>query len=157
IGWRIGKQKYAKSTKETEKSKAQKQLEELDALETARARSALTEEFYTAATGRKIEQATVTKFFDAWLADSESVTTKSTMHKYRQVLREFKAHTEAESKALLMQDVTVDHVAGFLADKRKTLAPGTIQGYKRILSSVFILAVNQGKIKGNPVALAKSR
>ena len=157
IGWRHNGQQYRKSTKQTVEAEAKKELAELEALETARARGALTADYFAVVTGRKTEKVTVSKFFAAWLLDSQSVTTASTLNKYRQVVREFCEHVRADSTGLLMEDVTVDHISGFLAVKRKQLAPGTVKGYRRILSSVFLLAQNQGKIKGNPVALAKGR
>ncbi len=157
LGWRIGDQQFLKSTGETVRAEADKQLQTVERLEVAQKANALTEDFYKAATGKTITRSTAGPFFRAWLADSESVTTKSTQNKYRQVVREFLGHIEADSKSLLMEDITVDHVSGFLALKRKTHAPGTVKGYRRILSSIFLLAQNQGKIKGNPVALAKGR
>lgn len=157
IGWRHNGQQFLKPTKQTVEAEARKQLAEIEALETAQARDALTAEFFSAVTGRKTEKVTAAKFMAGWLADSASVTTPSTMNKYRQVVREFSKSAEIDSKGLLLGDVTVDHVAGFLAEKRQTLAPGTVRGYRRILSSIFLLAQNRGLLKANPVALAKGR
>ncbi|MDR3456252.1 MAG: tyrosine-type recombinase/integrase [Verrucomicrobiae bacterium] len=157
MGWRIGDTQFLKSTGETEHSEAKKQLESVQRLEVAQKASALTEDYYRAATGKSVARVAVTEFFKAWLADSQSVTTNSTMNKYRQVVREFCAHIEAEATGLLMENVTVEQLNSFFNAKRKQLAPGTVKGYRRILSSVFISAQNQGKIKGNPVALSKGR
>src|SRR5262249_7164086 len=114
-------------------------------------------DFFAAATGRTVQKPTASKFLAAWLTESESVTAGSTINKYRQGGREFSDHAGIDSKGLLLGGVTVEHVAGFLTEKRKHLAPGTVKGYRRILSSIFLLAQNQGIIKGNPVALAKGR
>lgn len=157
VGWRHQGAQFRKSTKQTVEAEARKQLADIEAMEMARARNALTEDFYRVATGRTIARATVTNFVSGWLTDSETVTTRSTMNKYRQVAREFCEHIKADATGLVMEDVTVDHVSAFLAEKRKHLAPGTIKGYRRILSSIFLKAQNEGKIKGNPVALAKGR
>ncbi len=157
LGWRHNGEQFRKSTKQTVKAEAEKQLAELEALETARARDALTSDYFAAVTGRAVAKATASKFIASWLDESKSVTTASTFNKYRQVVREFSSFAEIDSKGLLMEDLTVEHVAGFLADKRKRLAPGTVKGYRRILSSIFLLAQNRGIIKGNPVALAKGR
>lgn len=157
MGWRIGDTQFLKPTGETERSEAKKQLEAVQRLEIAQKASALTEDYYRAATGKPVARVTVAEFFKAWLTDSQSVTTNSTMNKYRQVVREFCAHVEAESTGLLMENVTVEQLNSFFNAKRKQLAPGTVKGYRRILSSVFITAQNQGKIKGNPVALSKGR
>lgn len=157
MGWRVGDKQFLKTTGETDKEAAKKQLATFQRLEIAQKANALTEDFYRAATGKQIERTMAGAFFNAYLTDSEGVTTKSTMNKYRQVVREFLTHIEAESKAMLLDDITVDHVSGFLTAKRLRLSPGTIKGYRRILSSVFLRAQNEGKIKGNPVALAKGR
>src|ERR1700722_8633935 len=157
VGWRLNGAQFRESTKETKRSKAQEHLDKLNALESARTFDALTEDFYRAATGRTVEKVTASKFLSDWLSESESATTVSTMRKYRQVVKEFSEHIEADSKGLLMEDVKVEQVSGFFAEKRKTLAPGTVKGYRRILSSIFLLAQNRGQIKANPVALAKDR
>jgi integrase len=157
IGWRHNGKEFRKSTKETVEAEAKKQLEQIEALEVARARGALTSEYFAAVTGRKIEKPAAAPFFRAWLTDGEAFTTKTTSNKYKQVVREFLNHIDADATGILLEDITVDHVSGFFAEKRKTLAPGTVKGYRRILSSIFLLANNQGKIKGNPVALAKGR
>src|SRR5581483_11285887 len=108
IGWRNDGKEFRKSTGETEKEKAKAHLEVQERLEMARRANALTEEFYRAATGREIVKSSASKFLSDWLAESETVTSKSTIHKYRQVVREFSAFVEVESKALLMEDITVD-------------------------------------------------
>ncbi len=157
IGWRINGQQFLESTNETDRAAAKKRLEQLDRLAAAQRAGALTEDFYRAATGKQIQRGTVSKFCDDWLAESEGVTTPSTMNKYRQVVREFCEHIGAEKNGTLLEDITAEHVSGFLNEKRQRLAPGTIKGYRRILSSIFLLAQNRGLIKGNPVALAKER
>lgn len=157
IGWRHDGREFRETTGETERVKAQERLDEIKALDTARARDALTVEYFTAVTGRKVEKPTASKFLSGWLAESEPEVTHSTMLKYRQVVREFSAHIGTDSTGMALEDVTVDQVASFFAEKRAKLAPGTIKGYRRILSSIFLLAQNRGLIKGNPVALTKSR
>lgn len=157
VGWRLNGQQFRKSTKETVRAEAEKHLAEIEALEAARARNALTSDYFAAVTGRPVEKVTASKFLASWLKESQADTTTSTMNKYRQVIREFSAFAEIDSKGLFMDDITVEHVSGFLTEKRKQLAPGTVKGYRRILSSVFLLAANRGLIKGNPVALAKGK
>jgi integrase len=157
IGWRHGGKEFRKSTSETERANAQKRLDEIEALEIARARNALTVEYFAAVTGRTLEKPTVATFLAGWLAESEPEVTRSTMLKYKQVVREFLSHVGADSRSLMLEDVAVDQVASFFAEKRAKLAPGTVRGYRRILSSIFLLAQNRGLIKGNPVALTRSR
>ena len=157
LGWRFNGQQFRKSTKETDRTEAEKQLDQIRALETAQARQALSTEYFAAVTGRKVEKQTADKFFKAWLGESEPEVTASTMHKYKQIVREFSAHIGAESSALMLDDITVDQVAGFFTKKRGNLAPGTVKGYRRILGSIFLQAQSHGLIKANPVALSKSR
>lgn len=158
IGWRHDGKQFRKSTKQTVESEARKQLAAIEALEVARANRALTNDYFEAVTGRKVAQrTTAARFFSAWLLDAESAgATDSTMHKYRQVVREFSDHIGAESTGILLEDVTVDHVRTFFAEKHRALAPGTVKGYRRILGSIFKLAHDGGN-KINPVALARGR
>ena len=157
MGWRHDGKEFRKSTKETDRAEAQKQLGEVEALATARARDALTVEYFAAVTGRKLEKPTAAKFLTSWLAESEPEVTASTMHKYKQVVREFSAHAGADSTGIMLDEITVDQVAGFFTEKRGKLAPGTVKGYRRILGSIFLQAQNRGLLKSNPVALSKSR
>ncbi len=157
VGWRHNGRQFRKSTDETERSKAEERLAEIEALEVARARGALTADYFAAVTGQKMQRPTASGFLAGWITDSEADTAKSTLLKYKQVVREFSEFIGADSKGLMLDDVTVDHVTGFLTEKRRKLAPGTIKGYRRILGSIFLLAQNRGLIRANPVALAKAR
>lgn len=157
IGWRLNGKQFLEPTGESDKQEAVKHLARLNAVKVAQASNALSDQFYEALTGKKVERITAFKFMGDWLAESEAETTHSTMLKYRQVVREFSKYAGIESRGLMLDDISANDVSAFLADCRKRLAPGTVKGYRRILGSIFHQAHNRGLTKGNPVALVKVR
>lgn len=158
IGWRYDGKQFRKSLKTSDRDVATAELKKLEAVTAAKMANAITSDYIAAITGKAVAQKpTVTGYLDTWLAQAKGATTEGTGVKYSQVMREFKASIGAEANGLLMDEVTVDHVRGFLAAKRLKSAPGTVKGFKRILGSVFSQAQNEGTITGNPVALAKQK
>jgi integrase len=154
IGWRQNGRQFLRPTGETVEKEARKQLEKINLLEAARKADALTEDFYRAATGKQIAGVTVAAFLTQWLSEAETTTAPNTVRKYRQVVREFGAHLDAEATAMRLDEVSQAHIHRFLAAKASK-SPGTVKGFKRILSSIFIQAQNLGYVRGNPVALVR--
>lgn len=157
IGWRANGKQYLESTGETEREKAEVHFRKIESIIAAQKSNSLTDQFYETLTGRKFERVTASKFFSQWITESEPNVSRSSILKYRQVVREFSAFAGVESKCMMLDDITVTDLAGFFADCRKRLAAGTVKGYRRILGSIFLQAQNRGLIRGNPVALAKAR
>jgi integrase len=54
-----------------------------------------------------------------------------------------------------MEDITADNVREYLTAKRTATSHETTRGFRRILSSIFLQAQNEGQTTRNPVALAK--
>lgn len=157
LGWRHEKKLFGRSTGVPDKAEAEKQLAKHEAMFLHHRMGTLTDEVYGILTGKKVARPTVAQYFDAWLADATRGTTPSTAVKYKQVIREFLAHTQARETGLLLADVTADHLRGFLNWKSERSAPGTVAGFRRILRSAFIQAGEEGKIVGNPVQSANRK
>ena len=157
IGWRSNDGKLVqKSLKTTKKSDAETELARLGLIEHAHAAKAVTADFISAITGRTPERKkTVAEYFDAWLANARAQLSHGTVTKYEQLAREFKAHVKADAAPLLMEDITADNVREYLTAKRTTTTLETTRGFRRILSSIFLQAQNEGQTTRNPVALAK--
>jgi integrase len=155
IGWRHNGKQFLKPTGETIKEEAEKQLRDLKLLENARTADALTEDFFRVVTGKQIKVLTLADFLKQWLSEAERTTAPNTMTKYRQVVREFSKQIGAEASGIRLDEVTSVHIHEFLLFKQQQSAPGTVKGFKRILSSIFLQAQNLGYIRGNPVALVR--
>jgi integrase len=156
IGWRQDGQQFLRPTGTANKQEAQKHLEKIRLLEAARNADALTEDFFRAATGKRIMAVPLAGFLQQWQTEAEANTVPNTMRKYRQLVREFGAYADAASPGMRLDEVTSVHVQQFLAAKGIQSAPVTVKGFKRILSSIFIRAANLGYIRGNPVALVRT-
>jgi integrase len=157
IGWRSQDGSLIQQSLKTKiKTEAETELERLRLIEHAHAAKAVTADFVAAVTGRALERRkTVAEYFDAWLENARAHLVHNTVTKYEQLAREFKAHIKADAAPVLMEDVTADNVRDFLSDKRKTTTHETTRGFRRILSSIFLQAQNEGQTTRNPVALAK--
>jgi integrase len=157
IGWRdaSGKQ-FRKSLKTKVKAVADAELARLNLIEQAHAAKAVTSDFIAAITGKTAERKkTVAEYLDAWLANAKAHLAHGTIQKYEQLAREFKAHVRADAAPILMEDITADNVREYLTEKRKATTHETTKGFRRILSSIFLQAQNEGQTTRNPVALAK--
>ena len=116
----------------------------------------MTSDFIAAITGKTAERKkTVAEYLDAWLANAKAHLAHGTIQKYEQLAREFKAHVKADAAPILMEDITADNVREYLTAKRKATTHETTKGFRRILSSIFLQAQNEGQTTRNPVALAK--
>ena len=157
IGWRAQDGKLVQNSLKTEsKSAAEAELARLDLIEHAHAAGAVTVDFVAAVTGKTAERKrTVAEYLDTWLANGRAHLTHGTVTKYEQLAREFKAHMKADAAPVLMEDVTADDVREFLTVKRRATTHETTRGFRRILSSIFLQAQNEGQTTRNPVALAK--
>ncbi|MFN7139987.1 MAG: tyrosine-type recombinase/integrase [Limisphaerales bacterium] len=157
IGWRYEGKEFRKSLKTSSESEAKKQLAKHEATEAVKRANAITEEYIAAITGKKAPaKVTLSAYLKAWLKEAEQTTTKATVYKYNQLAREFSASVGAETTGILVEDITTEHIRDFISAKRATLAPGTVQGFHRILGSIFGKARDEGLIKGNPVSLVKA-
>jgi integrase len=156
IGWRANGKLIRKSLKTTQREIADAELARLNLIEQAHAAKAVTADFISAITGKTAERKkTVAEYFDAWLANAKTYLAHNTVTKYEQLAREFKAHVKADAAPVTMDDITPDDVRGYLTEKRKATTHETTKGFRRILSSIFLQAQNEGQTTRNPVALAK--
>lgn len=156
IGWRHDHKMIRKSLKTTKREEAEAALARLETAEKAKAANALTADFITALTGKPAAiRPAAHGYLSEWLATQKSQVRHSTYSKYSQIIGEFLEYIGSGSSDLFFDEVTVDHVRGFISDKRTTLAATTVGGFKRILAMPFDQAQNEGKIVGNPVALVR--
>jgi integrase len=157
IGWRAQDGKLVQnSLKTTKKADAETELARLGLIEQAHAAGAVTSDFVAAITGKAAERKkTVAEYLDAWLTNAKAHLAHGTIQKYEQLAREFRAHVKADAAPILMEDITADNVREYLTAKRTATTHETTKGFRRILSSIFLQAQNEGQTTRNPVALAK--
>ena len=156
IGWRANGKLVRKSLKTAKEEIANAELARLNLIEQAHAAKAVTTDFIAAITGKTTERKkTVAEYLDAWLANAKAHLAHGTIQKYEQLAREFRAHVKADAAPILMEDITADNVREYLVAKRTATTHETTKGFRRILSSIFLQAQNEGQTTRNPVALAK--
>lgn len=155
IGWRHNGKQYLRSSNKSDRKEAALELQKIEALDISKKTGTLTEEYFQLLTGKAIAKVTLEHFLQAWLKEAEANTAPITFVKYQQVVREFSDFLRVKETGIFIDGVTTDDIRAFLAAKRVKAAVSTVKGFRRILSSIFIRAQNEGKIRSNPVALAK--
>lgn len=158
-GWRNGKLQFRKSLKTSDKAFAEQWLAKQKIIQQAQAANALTVDFVSALTGKTVEHKPgIYEYCERWVeAAKANLERRGTHDKYAQVIREFCKHIGAGPGGMLMEDVTVDHINAFFTWKRNKTSISTAANFKRVLGAVFLQAQNEGKIRGNPVKLARAK
>ncbi len=157
LGWRDASgRKVQQSLRTDSRDVADQALAKLRMAESAQRASLLTAEFIAGLTGQDLaHKATVAEYFGAWLESARSSLTPRTVAKYEGFAREFLASLPQAPAQMRLAEVTAEHVRQFLTAKSRRAAPGTVRGFRRILSGLFARAQNEGLVNANPVSLVK--
>jgi integrase len=156
IGWRVNGKQFLKSTKETDKAKAEKQLADFEFIERAKAAGRLTDEFMEALSGRARPKITLHKAIGIWLDECRGSTSAGTVEKYEPIAGEFLKHIGATETRPVLADVTTDEIRAYLAKRRAKTAGSTVNVERKILASFFNLAMDNHWIRENPITPIKA-
>ena len=150
-----GKQRQ-KSTKETDRRRAQKIADKLESayqqtLTEAQVRKLLSEA-YEDIHGDRLLTASAEEFFSQWLEKKEVETAPVTWHRYQSVIKRFlNAIGEKRDKDLVFITVNeLTHYRDFLA---RELSISSANTHLRIIRAAFQDALRRGLIESNPAAL----
>src|SRR5208283_5555730 len=86
IGWRVGNKLFNRTTKVTDRTKAEKKLALFDLMADANRERRLTEDFYNSLTGRELEQITLRDGVEKYLDKCKGTTQPGTFVRYRMVV-----------------------------------------------------------------------
>ena len=149
-----GKQ-ILRSTGSSDKVEAEKQLAKIEMVRTAHDSGNLTKEFYEMLTGKTAPKYTLKSELGAWLVETEKSAKARTLEKYRAIGEELETHFKATDTGPLLGDIDPDAIRDFLAHKLKQTSAGTANHYRKCLRVFFARAVNNSRIKSNPMAPIK--
>ena len=146
IGWRVnGKIKF-RSTKQTDRALAERELRKVKMLFDAH-RSGTLEEVYQALSGKVIPKVTLKVAIEQWLAD----VTEGTRERYSSIAAEFSAYLGASDQHPLISEVTTEQVREYLMQRRKKCSVGTVNLERKVLSVFFRRAIRNQQLRDNPV------
>jgi integrase len=137
-----------RSTKETDRKKAQKIAEQWEAATrgrvTARQTQRVIAEFYRDITGERLVFPTVREYFDSWVARKKPETASSTYRFYEDKKRQFLAWLgpRADQQIAL---ITRDDILAFRASELERVSTRSVNHAIKILRMVFKTAKEDGK------------
>jgi integrase len=151
IGWRVGKKLFNRSTKVSDRKEAEKQLALYNLMADAKRENRLSEDFYNSLTGRELDRITLRDGAEKYLEKSKGATQPGTFVRYEMVVRSFLEYLHASDTAPLIGDIDSETLQRFLNDVRGRTTASTANFYRRVLNALFVHALNNRKIRSNPV------
>jgi integrase len=153
-----------KSTKQKEKKQAEQKLRAFEDIEEAARRGEATRDHLIAIVNqtlrrmgyREVERITVGAWLDRWIETEKGAVADSTIERYRQIVRDFKESLGARVKVRL-EAITTEDITKFRDELlAKGLSPYTVNlNVRKILKRPFKLAIDEGWIQRNPVAVVR--
>ncbi len=150
MGWRVGGKSHFKSTKQTDRAEAEKELEKAKLLFGAHKAGTL-EEIYRTLSGKTVQRIPLSVAISEWLSEIKKSHGKGSSTKYRLVIEEFSKHLGATDTRPLVGEIGTEHVRNFLAGNRQKLTAKTTNLKRAIVSIFFNHAVERRLIRENPV------
>ncbi len=148
-------QRVQRSTKETDRKKAQKLADSFEeatrAKNTARQAQRIISEIYTRATGEHLPSSTVTNYFESWLVRKKPETASSTFAFYQGKAWAFLAFLK-ERASLDVGRIDTREILAFRKAESERVSPSTVNHALKFLRMVFEQARRDGLLVDNPAA-----
>jgi integrase len=151
IGWRVGNKLFNRSTKVSNRKEAEKKLALFDLMADANRERRLTEDFYNSLTGRELERITLRDAAEKYLAKCKGTTAPGSFISYTARIEKFLEYTHASDTAPLIGDLNGETIQQFLNDVKGRTSASTANGYRKVLNAFFVHALENKKIRNNPV------
>ncbi len=156
IGYRINGRQYLRSTRETDRTEAEKLLAQFGTIQEANRAGRLTEEFYLALTQQQQLRRIVLKAaIEEWLTECKGSTAAGTLRRYREIAKAFLSFLKAGDGRPFLNDITAEEIRSFLVTVRADRAAKTVNLYRGALYTFFSRALQNGLLKANPVMAVK--
>jgi integrase len=150
LGYRLNGGEHRRSTKTTDRAKAEQELEKILSVDHAHKAGSLTDEFVALLTRKASTGEGLRAYIRQWLAECKDLS-ESTLEKYRAIPEEFCAYVNATETAPLLRDIQPDTVGAFLREKRANTSTATAKHVRRVLSAFFNYAVDNRALAVSPV------
>lgn len=135
-----------RSTKQTERNAAEKELRKVHILFDAH-RSGTLEEVYQALSGKTVPKVTLKAGIEQWLDEVND----GTRDRYASIAEEFSKYVGMTEQRPLLSEVTTDQVREYLTTRRKRCSVSTVNLERKILSVFFRRCIKNQQLRDNPV------
>jgi integrase len=150
IGYRLNGRQYLRSTKTSDRKKAEQELARLNAVDQAHRSGSLTDEFVALLTRKQSSGESLRAYVRQWLAECKDLSGQ-TLKKYRAIPEEFCVYVNATDDTPLLRDIQSDTVGAFLREKRADTSTANAKQVRRVLSAFFNYAVDNRALPFSPV------
>ena len=150
LGYRLNGRQYLRSTKTSDRKKAEQELAKLNAVDQAHRAGSLTDEFVALLTRKESSGKSLRAYVQQWLAECKDLSGE-TLKKYRAIPEEFCVYLNATETAPLLRDIQSDTVGAFLREKRADTSTANAKQVRRVLSAFFNYAVDNRAMPYSPV------
>jgi integrase len=155
IGYRLNGRQYLRSTKTSDRKKAEQELAKLNAVDQAHKAGSLTGEFVALLTRKTSTGEALRGYIRQWLGECKDLS-EATLKKYRAIPEEFCLYMNATETAPLLRDIQPDTVGAFLREKRAKTSTATAKHVRRVLSAFFNYAVDNRALPFSPVPSSRA-
>lgn len=155
LGYRLNGHQYRRSTKTTDRKRAEQELEKLRAVDHAHKAGSLTDEFVALLTRKQASGESLRTFARQWLAECKDLS-GVTLTKYRGVTDELCTYLNATETTPLLRDIQPETLGAFLRGKRANTSTTTAKLTRRILSAFFNYCVDNRALPFSPLPSARA-
>jgi integrase len=152
VGFRHNGQQVLKSTGQTDKVEAQKEMAKVEMMLAAQRAGALTREVYQALTGQTLRALTLKAALAEWMDEARVTTGERTIEKYQTFADSLVKHFHATDKGPLVSDVTRNQLQEFLNAKRVNVSAGTTNMARKCMAIFFKRCRAKDITREDPVA-----
>ena len=150
LGYRLNGRQYLRSTKTSDRKKAEQELAKLNAIDQAHRAGSLTDEFVALLTRKQSSGESLRAYIRQWLAECKDLSGE-TLKKYRAIPEELCFYLNATDTAPLLRDIQPETIGAFLREKRANTSTATAKQVRRVLSAFFNYAVDNRALSFSPV------
>jgi integrase len=155
IGYRIGGKQVLRSTKSSDRKKAEQEVAKLNAVDQAHKAGSLTDEFVALLTRKESSRDSLRAYVRQWLAECKDLSGQ-TLKRYRAVMEDFCDYLNATDTAPLLRDVRQETLGAFIREKRANTSTATAKLTRRVLSAFFNYAVDNQALPFSPVPSSRA-
>lgn len=155
LGYRVNGKQVLRSTKTSDKKKAEQELAQHNSIRHAHQAGSLTDEFVALLTRKQSSGKLLRPYVRQWLAECKDLSGE-TLKRYRGTLEEFCVYLNATETAPLLRDVQAETIRAFLREKRANTSTATAKLLRKILAGFFNHAVDNEDLTYSPVPSSRA-
>lgn len=150
IGWRANGKIFFRSTKQSERKLAEKELAKVQSLFLAH-RAGMLEEVYGSLSGKVLPRVTLKGAIEDWLGEVKASADAGTFNRYAGISERLAEFLGAGPDGPLLREVTTEQLREYLTKRRASSSASTVNLERKILSVFFRRAIANQQLRENPV------